>query len=335
MKRVCPWLVELVSSMPNLHLPSFSPPRKKPRIPTCADFPLDGSHFFLQPPFAPLGLNPSSLAQHGHHGFSFFPFPGSGGTPPAPAPLAGGIQGARHAHFGPSPSSVDLRNSKHPRSSLRPHTDIRHPAAPALVVAPCAPGISTDLTIGNGTSSVREDDVATCALPKAPPTLQLFGQEILTEEQMMKASSNTGGLTLTSSPNSETEKAADVSEGSDSVVTQGSTSSNNNNSTSSWRLRWFGDNGSGQASELLGLQPGQCKVFVESDAIGRNLDLSQLSSFEELYSRMSDMFDIESAELRNNVHYRSAAGEVKNVGDEPFRAFVKSARRLTIFAEAE
>jgi hypothetical protein len=58
---------------------------------------------------------------------------------------------------------------------------------------------------------------------------------------------------------------------------------------------------------------------VESDAVGRNLDLSALSSFEELYARMSDMFGIDGAELRSHVLYRGAAGEVKHVGDEPFR----------------
>ncbi|KAF7010117.1 hypothetical protein CFC21_024579 [Triticum aestivum] len=334
-KRVCPWLVELVSSMPNLHLPSFSPPRKKPRIPSYADFPFEGQLFHPPPPpFPPNHHHHHQQDQLLHHSFPFFPFPDSNG-----APLAG-IQGARHAQFGPSFSDLHLSNLQ---SSLLYAGGVRRPAADH--VAPRAPRtISTDLTIG--TSPAREDDNITTRAPtkkkagdvvKPAPTLLLFGQAILTEEQMK--SSSAGGEAATSpvaggcgSPNWDAEKAPNLSEGSGSGsgVIQGSPSNNN---TSSWRLQWFGDS-SGQAAPELGLEPGQCKVFVESDAVGRNLDLSALGSFEELYSRMSEMFGMECAELRNHVLYRSAAGEVKHIGDEPFSAFVKSARRLTILTDA-
>ena len=333
-KRVCPWLVELVSSMPNLHLPSFSPPRKKPRIPSYADFPFEGQLFHPPPPPFPPGHH-HQQDQLLHHSFPFFPFPDSNG-----APLAG-IQGARHAQFGPSFSDLHLSNLQ--SSLLYAGGAVRRPAADH--VAPRAPRtISTDLTIG--TSPAREDDGITTRTPtkkagdvvKPAPTLLLFGQAILTEEQMK--SSSTGGDAATSpvaggcgSPNWDAEKAPNLSEGSGSGsgVIQGSPSNNN---TSSWRLQWFGDSSSQAAPELLGLEAGQCKVFVESDAVGRNLDLSALSSFEELYGRMAEMFGMECAELRNHVLYRSAAGEVKHIGDEPFSAFVKSARRLTILTDA-
>ncbi|XBI57293.1 hypothetical protein VPH35_038726 [Triticum aestivum] len=336
-KRVCPWLVELVSSMPNLHLPSFSPPRKKPRIPSYADFPFEGQLFHPPPPpFPPNHGHHHQQDQLLHHSFPFFPFPDSNG-----APLAG-IQGARHAQFGPSFSDLHLSNLQ--SSLLYAGGAVRRPAADH--VAPRAPRtISTDLTIG--TSPAREDDNITTRAPtkkagggdvKPAPTLLLFGQAILTEEQMK--SSSAGGDAATSpvaggcgSPNWDVEKAPNLSEGSGSGsgVIQGSPSNNN---TSSWRLQWFGDSSGQAAPELLGLEPGQCKVFVESDAVGRILDLSALGSFEELYGRMSEMFGMECAELRNHVLYRSAAGEVKHIGDEPFSAFVKSARRLTILTDA-
>ncbi|KAI5014137.1 hypothetical protein ZWY2020_055527 [Hordeum vulgare] len=321
-KRVCPWLVELVSSMPNLHLPSFSPPRKKPRIPSYTDFPFDGQLFHPPPPPFPPN-HPLAHDQLMHHSFPFFPFPDSNG-----APLAG-IQGARHAQFGPSFSDLHPSNLQ---SSLLYSGGARRPPAATDHVAPRAPRISTDLTIG--TSPAREDDVRACTPPKKAgdvKTLLLFGQAILTEEQM-KSSPVAGGC---GSPNWDAEKAPNLSEGSGSGsgVIQGSPSNNNNNTTSSWRLQWFGDSGS-QAAPELGLEPGQCKVFVESDAVGRNLDLSALGSFEELYGRMSDMFGMDCAEVRNHVLYRSAAGEVKHIGDEPFSAFVKSARRLMILADA-
>ncbi|KAM3388373.1 hypothetical protein ACQJBY_010882 [Aegilops geniculata] len=333
-KRVCPWLVELVSSMPNLHLPSFSPPRKKPRIPSYADFPFEGQLFHPPPPPFPPGHHHPQQDQLLHHSFPFFPFPDSNG-----APLAG-IQGARHAQFGPSFSDLHLSNLQ--SSLLYAGGAVRRPAADH--VAPRAPRtISTDLTIG--TSPAREDDGITTRAPtkkkaggdvvKPAPTLLLFGQEILTEEQM-KSSSDAATSPVAGgcgSPNWDAEKAPNLSEGSGSGsgVIQGSPSNNN---TSSWRLQWFGDSSGQAAPEVLGLEAGQCKVFVESDAVGRNLDLSALGSFEELYGRMSEMFGMECAELRNHVLYRSAAGEVKHIGDEPFSAFVKSARRLTILTDA-
>lgn len=40
MKRVNPWVVEPVASMPGLHLSPFSPPRKKLRLPHGPEFPL-------------------------------------------------------------------------------------------------------------------------------------------------------------------------------------------------------------------------------------------------------------------------------------------------------
>ncbi|XBI93495.1 hypothetical protein VPH35_030330 [Triticum aestivum] len=309
--------------------------KRKPRIPSYADFPFEGQLFHPPPPpFPPNHHHHHQQDQLLHHSFPFFPFPDSNG-----APLAG-IQGARHAQFGPSFSDLHLSNLQ---SSLLYAGGVRRPAADH--VAPRAPRtISTDLTIG--TSPAREDDNITTRAPtkkkagdvvKPAPTLLLFGQAILTEEQMK--SSSAGGEAATSpvaggcgSPNWDAEKAPNLSEGSGSGsgVIQGSPSNNN---TSSWRLQWFGDS-SGQAAPELGLEPGQCKVFVESDAVGRNLDLSALGSFEELYSRMSEMFGMECAELRNHVLYRSAAGEVKHIGDEPFSAFVKSARRLTILTDA-
>ncbi|KAL5216500.1 hypothetical protein ABZP36_007901 [Zizania latifolia] len=307
-KRVCPWLVELVSSMPNLHLPSFSPPRKKPRIPPYTQFPLDGQ--LLNPAFPP---NPLAHGHqdyphpHPHHGFPFLPFPESSAQP-------AGIQGARHAQFASSFQDLRPGNLK-PNLLLYP--GVRLP--PADHAAPRPPRIiSTDLTIGGSLDDAK------------PAGFLLFGRTILTEEQMKGGSSGgtaSPAATHKRSPNWDADKVPNASEGSGSGVIQGSPTDN----TASWRLRWFGDN-SNHASDYR-QEAGQCKVFVESDAVGRNLDLSALGSFEELYTRLSDMFIIDSAELKSHVLYRSAAGEVKNVGDEPFCVFVKSARRLTILAD--
>ncbi|CAM0945157.1 unnamed protein product [Alopecurus aequalis] len=314
-KRVSPWLVEIVSSMPAIHLASFSPPRKKLRIPAYPEFPLEGQ--LLHPAFPPNQMT------HGHHHRyqsyhpSFFPFPDCS----APA----GIQGARHAQFGPALSDLHLTHLQssllYPGVRCHDHVSARR--------------ISTDLTIGssparNGVSStlavgaMKGDDVKR-------PGLVLFGRTILTEQQMSRSDSagvTSPAATGNSSLDWNAEKAGNASEGSGSGVIQNSSPSDN---TSPETLRWLRDNS--HISEL-GLEPGQCKVFVESETVGRILDLSAMSSFEELYGRLSEMFCVEGEELRRRVLYRGAAGELKHAGDESFSEFVKSARRLTIVTDA-
>jgi hypothetical protein len=315
-KRVSPWLVELVSSMPAIHLASFSPPRKKPRIPAYPEFPFEGQ--LLNPAFPP---SPLPHGQQHHHNFlhahppSFFPFP-DGSAPAA-------IQGARHAQFVPSLSDLHLI---HLQSSLL-YPGLRRPDHVGPTI-PIPSGISTDLTIGGAPAR----DGVPCALsvgaskqnPDAvkPAGLVLFGRTILTEQQMSLSSS--GGATSPAATGNSSlcwtaEKGPNVSEGSGSGsgsgVIQNSPTGKN---TSSERLPWFGDGSSQQASEP-GLEPGQCKVFVESDTVGRNLDLSALGSFDELYGRLSEMFGVEGAEMRSRVLYRGATGEVRHAGDEPFR----------------
>ncbi|KAI4339245.1 hypothetical protein MLD38_024208 [Melastoma candidum] len=75
---------------------------------------------------------------------------------------------------------------------------------------------------------------------------------------------------------------------------------------------------------------GHCKVFVESDEVGRTLDLSLLRSYEELYKNVADIFGIDGSEMERNIMYSDAAGEIKHAGDEPFSNFLRTAKRLTI-----
>ncbi|KAI4339384.1 hypothetical protein MLD38_024335 [Melastoma candidum] len=77
---------------------------------------------------------------------------------------------------------------------------------------------------------------------------------------------------------------------------------------------------------------GHCKVFVESDEVGRTLDLSLLRSYEELYKNVADIFGIDESEMARNIVYSDAAGEIKHAGDEPFSNFLRTAKRLTISA---
>ncbi|KAK3158506.1 hypothetical protein QOZ80_2AG0138070 [Eleusine coracana subsp. coracana] len=317
-KRVSPWLVELVSAIPSIHLApssSFSsPPRqyKKPRPAPYPEFPFEGGHI-LNPPFPP---NPVPYRHH-------FPNP--------------------YPSLFPSfPDGVLLQPYREPgkRDSFHPY-QIPTSQTCSRAIPPAA-RIDTDLTIGGA-------DQVSCALSigansnnnkphaavKPAAGLMLFGQTILTEQQMSlnTTTSSSGGSaaspaatrTITSSRNwiaGEMGGTYNVSsEGSGSGVIQNESPTNK---ASSERPHWFRD-----LSE-----PGQCKVFVESDAVGRDLDLSALRSFDELYARLSEMFCVDSAELRSHVLYRGANGEVKHAGDESFSDFVRSARRLTILTDA-
>ncbi|KMZ65846.1 hypothetical protein ZOSMA_30G01270 [Zostera marina] len=79
----------------------------------------------------------------------------------------------------------------------------------------------------------------------------------------------------------------------------------------------------------LSLETGHCKVFMESEDVGRTLDLSSLSSFDEMCSKLADMFDIKKSDIRaDHVHYRDSSGSVKLASDVPFRDLKKSDKIL-------
>ncbi|KAE8732991.1 hypothetical protein F3Y22_tig00001644pilonHSYRG00134 [Hibiscus syriacus] len=85
----------------------------------------------------------------------------------------------------------------------------------------------------------------------------------------------------------------------------------------------------------LSLDTGHCKVFLESDNVGQTLDVSVLGSYEELYRKLANMFGVESSEKLGHVLYQDATGAFKQIGDEPFSAFTKTAKRLTIRMDSD
>ncbi|KAK6163334.1 hypothetical protein DH2020_000198 [Rehmannia glutinosa] len=221
-KCVSPWLVEMVSNVPVLHLSPFTPPRKKLRLPNHPDFPLDGQ-FPIWPSFSGNPLRPSSpmccLSDN----------------------ITAGIQGARHAQIGVPLSDLHLSNKLQtglfPASFLRLDSHVRIP----------------DNTVR---SNVDTNENISCLLSM--------------------------------------------------------------------------ENSSDYTTEL-GLDTGHCKVFLESEDVGRTLDLSVIGSYEELYKRLQNMFGIERLDMLSHVVYRDATGAAKQAGDEPFSEFVKTAKRLSIF----
>ncbi|KAH1115368.1 hypothetical protein J1N35_008746 [Gossypium stocksii] len=228
-----------------------------------------------------------------------------------------GIQGARHAQFGLSLSDLHLNNKLQSGLFLpgfqrfNPHSRI----SDGIMMARRPNGtdnLSCLLTIGN--SNVNEKSGNT----KRHQFL-LFGQPILTEQQLSRSCSSevvSQVINGNSSLDGSAEKTKDTSDGSQSSLEKSSTAG----------FLWHQD----CRSTETGLDIGHCKVFLDSEDVGRTLDLSVLGSYEELYRRLANMFGIERSKMLGHVLYRDATGAVKQTGEEPFSAFMKTAKRLTI-----
>lgn len=247
-KRVNPWLVELVSTMPTGHLGRFSPPRKRARLPYQPEF-----------PFGQLPVSPSS--------------------PLCCLPNDICVQGARHARFDLSSSPLHFQKMQPFDFKMLDHpTPLQNPDYDALSCS-LKMGISKDVSKKN--------------ISAKTPMFVLFGQPILTAEQISSSQETEA--------NSDGNRSAVIQ----SFPTEGS---------SDGEFPRFKD---GKLD--LGLGTGHCKVFVESEDIGRTLNLSMLGSYEELYRRLGAMFGMERSEMSSNVVYSDARGETKNMGDELFR----------------
>ncbi|KAI3447590.1 hypothetical protein Pfo_004255 [Paulownia fortunei] len=301
-KRISPWLVELVSNMPTIHLSPFSPPHKKLRLPQHPDFHLDG-----QLPL--LGFSGNHLLG------SNTPY----GCLPDNAPA--GMQGARHAQYGLSLS--DLHFSKL-QSGLFPvgflpldRASLPNGASTSITSKPGSnDNISCLLTMGSSAQGSKKSDNGKAA------TFVLFGQTILTEKQIsLSCSSDTVSTVRTGNSSSDcnADKIGNTSDGSGSAL-------NRNDAPERSSCEGF--------QSELSLETGHCKVFMESEDVGRTLDLSLLSSYEELYKKLASILGIEISEILNHVLYRDARGAVRQLGEEPFSNFMKTARRLTVLADS-
>lgn len=206
--------------------------------------------------------------------------------------FSAGIQGARHAQIGVP--FLDLRFTEklqmgHLPSSflqLDPHTDIPHRMD--RNISNGNENVSCLLSIGNSSHKSEKKDGA------KTPSFVLFGQPIHTEQHMTNDSSS-----------GENSKEADITSRRKDLP------------------KWFPGaqilcKPSYNASEL-GLDTGHCKVFLESEDVGRTLDLSVIGSYEELHKRLVHMFGLERSEMLIHAIYRDAKGVVKQIGDEPFR----------------
>ncbi|KAJ6425463.1 hypothetical protein OIU84_026104 [Salix udensis] len=307
-KRVSPWLVEVASNMSAIHFPPFQSPRKKLRLPQHLDFPVVGQ--FPMPIFSGSLLQPSSL-------FGFLP-----------NNIPAGMQGARHAHYGLPLSDLHLKKLHtgllragfpplldHTASSLTKASSIQIIQKPSLSEV-----VSCELTMSHSTSnSKRADDVKI-------PQLVLFGQRIVAEQHISRGcSDNTGSAVLTRNScfEGKLNKVGFRSEGSVSTLHHRGPSEH----SSREGLQWNKDS---HLKSEQSFKIGHCKVFLESEDVGRSLDLRLLESYEELYRKLAAMFGRLNPEKFSNLLYRDVNGITKHVGEEPFSDFSRTARRLTI-----
>lgn len=349
-KSVSPWLVEVVSNLPTINLTPFSPPsRKKLRIPQSPEFSFTGHHqqqltmssFLSNNP-----LSPSSplccLSDNNNNNYSNIP--------------AGGIQGARHPpQLGlpltlPLPSSGTsflytnkLQQQQHQGQfplKLKQFSD-NHPASlppPKMQFGKFTgnssqfrenENVSCVLTMGNSSQELK-----TTAQTKRRPTFVLFGQPILTEQQISQSSSSSLDENQYKTTTTTTAGGSGSGSGSGSGCPP-PPPPEYYYCCADGVLPWYRKDQKNDFVSENSSGSDHCKVFMDSEDVGRTMDLSVLSSFEELYGKLAEMFNLKRSEMLSNVLYQDMAGTtVKRAGEEPFSKFLKSARRINILTDS-
>ncbi|KAK6144772.1 hypothetical protein DH2020_021592 [Rehmannia glutinosa] len=241
-KRVNPWLVELVSNIPSIHhLSPFSPPRKRPRqhpeFPV-GQFPMPTLHTNPLSPISPLCCFSDNISS--------------------------GIQGARHAQFVLSSSHAHFNNLQPGRLNPFDFKPLDY-AGPLSKILTDKDSISFDALSHSLKKESSTENLKKTNDAKAPVFI-LFGQPILTEQQISQSCSvDTDEIQ---------ENVGNVSNGLDSAVIQNCPAE----ASSDEEFPRFKDR-----KLEFGFETAHCKVFVESEDVGRTLDLSIIGSYEELY----------------------------------------------------
>ncbi|KAL2897372.1 Auxin response factor 18 [Bienertia sinuspersici] len=182
-KRVNPWSVETVASIPTMHMSPFSPPRKKARL---------LHHQIPEIPCANQGpIRPFSSNNHSYSTSSSSSSSSLFGL--AEEVHHAGVQGARHAHFRQFLSEhINKVNYSSLLSNPNGHELKLISSAKKPNVRENIPSFLTMATLKDGPT------------PKAmTPKFMLFGKPILTKEQMSECSSS--GSKQTTSDNNFTD----------------------------------------------------------------------------------------------------------------------------------
>ncbi|CAN4098915.1 unnamed protein product [Withania somnifera] len=331
-KHVNPWLVELVSNMPVINLSNFSPPRKRLCLP-------QGCSLDCQFPLPSFSGNPLRSS-------SPFCYPSDN--------ISAGIQGARHAQFGVP--LLDLHLSKKLQLEVLPPVsqslDADSESSNGInkvqkesngsvqsEVLPSASQPVADSESSNGISKVQNESnedisclltlgISSQTTEKADnlktPRFLLFGKPIFTEQEMSSVHSTNALSQVQTKRDSSDEaqlKTERISLGLKDFP----------ESLSSASFLW----NQGYHAAELGTSTGHCKVFLDSEDVGCTLDLSVLGSYAELYKKLADMFEMERLDMMTRVLYLDATGASRQIGDEPLRDFIKTAKRLTVLKKPD
>lgn len=111
-----------------------------------------------------------------------------------------------------------------------------------------------------------------------------------------------------------------------------SINNNNHNNNSMAGSKWVKEHGIFQAAAAAAGKASRggvdrsvldsfshCKVFKDSEEVGRTVDLAIFSNYDELFMRLATMFSMDKLELQKNLVYRNSEGSTLQVGDEPYR----------------
>nr|QGJ03872.1 ARF10.2 [Eucommia ulmoides] len=285
-KRVSPWLLDLVSNMPIIQIPQFSPPRKKLKLSHHPQFPLDDQ---FQMPF--VQVNNNSFGPNGPLTCCLYD------NIPLGIQIPSSIQGARHPLFELPFSGLHLTNDLQFRG-----------------FQPIFQRLDLDLRLDNSSKELEKmADIK-------KPSFKLFGQQIYIEPEIQTGQENSQGCSSDAlSDVVQTDKSDGNPVETEKIeVNQRSIFSSGN----VWNLNFPPDE--------HGDDTGHCQAFLDSDNVGKTLDLSATRSYEELHQRLAAMFGLERSEMLSRVLYQDAMGIMSETGNEPYSEFMKTAKRLTL-----
>ena len=215
-----------------------------------------------------------------------------------------GIQGARHAQLRISLSNLHYNNKLQSglfsSSFQRFDQNSRIPNGIRNGQTNSNESLSCSLTMGNSNQTMEKSDNV------KKHQFLLFGQPILTEQQMSRSCSSDAVSQVFAAKSLKDENKGRkrfLSVGSDSALQHFVSLEN------SVLNKEF---------QALDMDTGHCKVFMESEDVGRTLDLSALGSYDELYRKLTIMFGLGNPEILSHVLYQDPTGVVKQTGDEPF-----------------
>ncbi|KAI5056816.1 hypothetical protein GOP47_0028634 [Adiantum capillus-veneris] len=344
--RVSPWQVELVSSM---QLPPFSLPKKKMRLLQPPEFQHDGQGMmgFPMAAFSSNMLGPISPWQLGFVADN----------------VSVGMQGARQDR------SYGLAMSDFRPSNIKPFRfwenfdNLKEPTTTNsgqvstelsmsnFVSQGSSSTLSTLLTVGSSNSELTlssngpswNKDVISKS--KVTPFL-LFGKAIDTSQSLRSPPAQISDGSSSDCQGRETLFAGNQSEGLErkgsfissqaSLVRQEEACDPMLNEIVT--LKWFNEPtnsvDTGNVMNVPDNSFNHCKVFRESDDVGRTVDLSMFDSYEELYEKLSLLFGIHKPEILGRLVCLDSMGSSAPIGEEPYRNFTKKAKRLKILSES-